>query len=88
MLITEEITLSNFNTWAGANKTKDELTYSELDELEEYISELYPDGLSQTQLNDILWFEQDWIAECLGFEDWDDLVSKQDERYSAVYGER
>ena len=30
------------------------------------IEELHPDGLSETTLNDILWFESDWIFETLG----------------------
>ena len=30
------------------------------------IEELYPDGLTDTQLNDILWFEEEWIYETLG----------------------
>ena len=38
----------------------------EAQKIESLIEELYPDGLSETQLNDILWFEADWIYESLG----------------------
>lgn len=34
---------------------------------------MYPDGMSETELNDLLWFEDDTIAEWLGFEDWEAL---------------
>ena len=74
MKICTEINLNNFNTWAGANSTKDELTWEELDILEEALNELYPDGLDETTVNDILWFETDWIAELLGYSDWEDLI--------------
>lgn len=74
MKIYTEISLNNFNTWAGANSTKDELTWEELDILEEALNELYPDGLDETTVNDIFWFETDWIAEILGYSDWEDLI--------------
>lgn len=74
MKIYTEISLNNFNTWAGANSTKDELTWEELDILEEALIELYPEGLDETTVNDILWFETDWIAEILGYSDWEDLI--------------
>ena len=74
MLVTREINLHDFDTWAGANETKDELTYSDLDIIESYLIELYPNGMSETEINDFLWFERDTIAEWLGFTDWDDLL--------------
>ena len=30
------------------------------------IEELYPNGIDGTELNDLLWFESDWIYETLG----------------------
>lgn len=30
------------------------------------IEELYPDGIGRTELNDIMWFDSDWIFETLG----------------------
>lgn len=74
MKITKEISLYNFEAWSGANDTLDELTISECDELEAVLEDLHPDGMDETQLNDILWFENDWIAECLGYRNWEHLV--------------
>ena len=41
---------------------------NKVDEFDFLIEELYPDGLTETQLNDILWFEEDWICETLGID--------------------
>ena len=60
----------NFEAWSGAVETKNtiiEKGYAE--EFDALIEDLYPDGLSETQLNDILWFEEDWIFESLGISD-------------------
>ena len=38
------------------------------EEFESLIEEMYPDGLTDTELNDILWFDDDWIYSCLGIE--------------------
>lgn len=73
MRIYEDIDLKEFEPWAGATYTMETLTYSELDTLQDVIEEIYPDGLSTTDVNDILWFETDWIAELLGYEDWEAL---------------
>ena len=35
-------------------------------EKQNLINELYPDGIDATTLNDILWFDSDWILESLG----------------------
>ena len=38
------------------------------EQFDSLIDELYPDGLTDTQLNDLLWFEEDWLFEMLGIE--------------------
>ena len=62
----KDIRLDEFEAWAGAIDTQ-ELILGERKErdFECLIEELYPDGLTATELNDILWFETDWICECL-----------------------
>ena len=62
----ENATLSNFEAWSGAKDTKDTILKANLgEEFDNLIEEVYPDGLSEGQLNDILWFSPDWIYECL-----------------------
>ena len=73
MKITSEINLRNFEGWSGAVYTLNTLTDEQKDALESNLEELYPDGMDETSLNDLLRFENDAIAEWLGFEDWEDL---------------
>lgn len=73
MKITKDVSLENFEAWSGGKDTLNELTSSECEQLESQLEELYPDGMDETQVNDILWFERDWIAECLGYKNWEHL---------------
>ena len=76
MKITSEISLRDFEGWSGAADTLNTLTDEQKDALEANLEELYPDGMDETGLNDLLWFEEDAIAEWLGFVDWEDLERK------------
>ena len=70
MIIKTEKNLRNFEAWSGAIETKNLILDAGLEEeFEGLIEELYPDGLSDTELNDILWFEDEWIYETLGIEE-------------------
>ena len=70
MKITSEISLKNFKAWSGAKDTLNKLIeLDKCDELEFILDDLYPDGLTDTQLNDILWFDDEWIYETLGIEE-------------------
>ena len=39
------------------------------DDLEFILDDLYQEGLTDTQLNDKLWFDDEWIYETLGIEE-------------------
>lgn len=74
MKITMEMSLYNFEAWGGAVDTLERIKEAGLCyELEGYFEELYPDGISETTLNDILWFDADNIIEALGLPT-DDVV--------------
>ena len=63
----ENTTLLNFDAWSGAVDTKNRIIEEgKSEDFDFLIEELYPEGLSETQLIDILWFEEDWIFENLG----------------------
>ena len=65
----EDTKLVNFDTWSGATDTKQIILQNNKGEdFDSLIEDLYPEGLSVTQLNDILWFESDWIFESLGID--------------------
>ena len=71
MKITSEKSLSNFDFWSGAETTANELTNKEFNIIEAQLEDLYPDGIDETQLNDIFWFEQDFVAQMLGYDTWE-----------------
>lgn len=73
MQISYELDLLRFEAWGGGKYTLDKLTYEQTEQLQTILEDTYPEGLDETALNDILWFEDDWIAEMLGFEDWEHL---------------
>lgn len=61
---------SNYTPWGGAIDTYSIIDYhNKLDELDNLITELYPNGLSMTEFNDILWFDSEWVLEQLEIED-------------------
>ena len=69
MKIISELSLENFKAWAGAVDTKKKIIDAGMaDEFDNLIEELYPDGIDETKLNDILWFDSDWVLNELGIE--------------------
>ena len=69
MKINYDLSLSQFEAWSGAVRTKNIIMENHLEiEFENLINELYPDGIDATTLNDILWFEDQWIFEALNIE--------------------
>jgi hypothetical protein len=79
MKIYEEKSLRHFDFWSGAKDTVKYLTDEELDTIEAMLEDVYPDGMEDTQVNDIFWFEDDWIAEMLGYEDFEAIMHRDDE---------
>lgn len=79
MKVIQEIGISEFQAWSGAVSTLNTIVESGMaDEFTQMIEELYPDGLTDTQLNDILWFEEEWILESLGISE-DEETEEEDE---------
>jgi len=67
MKVYSEISLRQHDAWSGAVETKQAIIDAgKAEAFDQMIDELYPDGISETELNDILWFEEDWIFEVLG----------------------
>lgn len=70
MIIKTEKNLRDFEAWSGAIETKKLiLDAGKEEEFEELIEEIYPEGIDETNLNDILWFDSDWVLETLGIEE-------------------
>lgn len=79
--ITEEIDLINFKAWSGGKDTLDDLSSSDIETLQSIIEDAYPDGMTDTQLNDLLWFDRDWIAEVLGYRNADAMFKGDKDDY-------
>lgn len=68
MRVISDISLSCFNFWAGAKQNAEKLLLEELDQLEYIFEDLFEGEVTDTQLNDILWFDFVWVCEALGLE--------------------
>ena len=73
MSLVVNVGIDGFKPWSGAISTWNEIEEAnKVDELEFLLEEIYPDGITDTQLNDILWFESDWVYESLGITEEDE----------------
>ena len=67
MIITYELDLDSFKAWSGAVDTLERIQREgKCAELENVLEELYPDGMTETELNDLLWFDSESVYEWLG----------------------
>jgi hypothetical protein len=76
MRIYRDIPLTQFEFWAGGKDTVEELTDHELEQIEQILEEIYPEGMSEFEVNDLFWFERDLIAEWLGYKDFDEIMER------------
>lgn len=80
MKVFKEVTNEmDFEFWGEARRTMEYLTFREQEQIFEILEELYPDGISETMLNDIFAFDRDFIAESLGFSNWDEFIGGKEE---------
>ena len=78
MKITTETSLHNFEFWSSAKHNASLLTYDQLDFLERMLNDAYPDGMSDTELNDLFWYEFDTVLDWVGT-DYETLTEDQGE---------
>lgn len=80
MKLSYETSISDFKAWSGAIDTKQAIIENDKEEdFDAIMEDLYPYGLDETDYNDILWFESDWIYECLGISDDKEEIDNDDE---------
>lgn len=72
---------SFYHPWEGAVDTWNKIVDADkVGELESLINDCYPDGLeSVTALNDLLWFEDEWVLSNLGLNEDDEEEDEEDE---------
>ena len=67
MTITYELDLNRFEAWSGAKETLERIQCEgKCGLLEQILDDIYPDGMTETELNDLLWFESETVYEWLG----------------------
>ena len=73
MRVYQEISFEDFDAWSGAVDTKEKIIDAEkAEEFEALVEELFPNGIDATELNDFLWFDDDYIFEILGITEEDE----------------
>lgn len=78
MKLYRELDLTRFEPWSGAVDTYNTIYNADkLEDLEFLLEELYPEGIEETQLNDLLWFEPEWLLESLGISEEEEEEEKE-----------
>ena len=76
MKIYREGSLSNFEFWSGAIANAEKFTLEELDQITAELESLDDgDGYDETEINDLMWFEPEYLASLIGLE-WDSDTGK------------
>ena len=77
MKIYRDESLSNFEFWSGAISNAEEFTLEELDRIGDELESLdcEGNGYDETEINDMMWFEPERLAELIGLE-WDTEMGK------------
>lgn len=82
MTIRKEIALRDFEFWSGGADRANNCSAEELDTLEQFFEETEPEeGWTDTDINDMFWFEFDTLAQYLGYKDEEDFDRKRDPNY-------
>ena len=75
-----ETSLENFEAWSGGRDTLEVLIEKGLcDTVEMFLEEALGEDISDTAINDVLWFERDTIADWCGFSSWEALENGEEE---------
>lgn len=78
MKIYTEQSLKDFEFWSGARDRAKYLTDDQFDTIEAILEDAYPDGMTDTEINDFFWFEEDTIADWLGYNSFEELMEESD----------
>lgn len=65
MKIIKEESLRYFDFWSGAKDNANRLTCDQLDQVENILEDVWPEGTSDTKINDLFWFDFNTVCEWL-----------------------
>ena len=68
MTIKTEQSLRNFEFWSGAKDNAAMMTAEELDSVENELEAMYPEGMTDTEINDLFWFDFEYVCDLIGLE--------------------
>ena len=80
----------DYHPWSGAVDTWNIIEENDaIDGLEQLLDEQYPDGIGETELNDLLWFDSDFVFDYLGIknpydEDEEEEEEEEDEEEELI----
>lgn len=70
MKIINDIAIKDFEFWSGGKDRADSIkSNKDWRIIENYLEDLFPDGITATELNDIFWFDFDSLAQACGYAD-------------------
>lgn len=74
MKVSYELDLNTFKAWSGAVDTLDKIKEADkVNEFESLLEDIFPEGCTETELNDYLWFDDEQIFEML------DIIEENEE---------
>ena len=83
MNYTKEFSIDTFEFWSGARDTIEDIRKAgKMDELELLIKSTFEcddEPPTDTQINDMVWFDRDYIYEQLGLDENGNLIDDEDE---------
>ena len=80
MKIITERSFNRFESWSGAKDTQEKIIKEGKSDLfESILDSLYPDGITDTELNDLLWFDSESVYEWLGITDDEEETEEEDD---------
>lgn len=74
--------IGDYRPWSGAVDTFYKIQDADMvGALENYLEDIYPEGLTVTELNDILWFDGESVLRDLGISDEEDDEDEEEDEY-------
>lgn len=67
MRVYSEMSLTSFQFWAGAKDNAQRLTYDELEQIGYMLEDIYSEGIEDTTINDLFWFDFGCVVDWLGY---------------------
>lgn len=90
MKVFSEIDIDEFEFWEGGKCVADSFSEDDLEAIQNKLEELYPDGMSDTELNDLFWYDEDFVAGLAGYSSFEKVKEgiksdEEDEIYDEAY---